>query len=706
MKLLRHSSPPSELSPTACIPPMPAVKSIVRLGSKPTSKVKSVLQKLQDSRPKRTSEAVNSKAGSGSNLANTQSTGASRPMTQARSQPPSNHSAPEMPGQGQSNAAILRNGSTKKTRKGNGDRRDPYEIPSDSEADELPKRIPSVEATPKSGVRSARSARRGVSTVPASTVPKSTQSYVGEPTPEKTIPETPTRQIVGSTAKATSGSHRRTPQPAPQDTETVPLTDHSITNESRRRTLQQIAEGATVVSLSDSKSQSDDEASEAREDLFAPAHFSNKAIGKRSHHAVNNHVNIVDQRELKSPNEASRPILIRNSRGVVPVYRRGTVPVPSAPEHDSLSGTSSEVSSDGGSDIPARLPPRTPEKAPGSTPTTPQAQAVTPRFDNSSSSAGSSTSGVAHRRVTRLMSGSSATRPNYRIPGIREMAAAQERAAGGTPSKLAKRSEIASDKADEGPPPEGRTAPRVETTDILVELPATTLEKQAECAVISPQGSPADTPHPPKSFGEINGAAFLSGGTPEPHSGAEEDGALDYVLRESPKWLNDVTQIEQHETSKPRSTKRRREKTISSSPVVGTREPGMVDGGDVLSAERPPSGTAQPLISPAPQPAKLTLATGHSGSREDRGSKKRKHADTADEVVSTASQQQQQQQQHGAAYNDDRSKKPREAKLTRKQRHRLRKRLESRHGEGSHHRSTIPAPGSTTTKKSKERNQR
>ncbi|RYP66424.1 hypothetical protein DL770_008800 [Monosporascus sp. CRB-9-2] len=695
----------SEPSPAASIPPMPAVKSVVRLRSKPTSKAKPVPQQLQNSRPKRTSEAVNSKAGSGSNRATTQPTGPSRPMARARSQPPSDHSAPETPRQGQSSAAVPGNGSAQMSRKGNGNRQDPYEIPSDSEVDELPKPTPPVKVTPKSGVRSATSAKRE-----ASTIPKSAQPYVGEPAPQKTVPETPVRQIVGSMAKTTSGSHRGTPQPVPQDTGAVPSTDgsktdesrpsidDSITNESRRRTLEQIAEGATIVSLSDSKSQSDDEASEAQEDVFAPIHPSNKVIGKRSHHAVNNHVNIVDQRELQSRNEAStRPVLIRNSRGVIPVYRKGAVPVPFAPERDNLIGRSSEVSADGASDIPARLPSGTPVKAPGSTPTTSQAQAVTPRFDNSSPNAGSSTSGVAHRRITRLMSGSSATRPNYRIPGIREMAATQERAAGGTPSKLAKRSEIAS---DEGPAPEDRTASRMETTDISVELPTTTPEKRAEYEVISPEGSPADTPHPLKSFGEINGDAFMSEGTPQPHKGAEEDGALDYVLRESPKWLNDVTQVEQQETSKPRSTKRRREETISSPPVVGTQEPGMVHGGGILSPERPPSGAAQPLTTPAPQPAKPALTAGHSGSREVQGSKKRKHADTADEVVPTPSQQQ--QQQHSAAYNVDKTKKPRKRGLGRRRRQRLRKRLERQRADGSHHGSAIPAPGSTTTKKKRK----
>ncbi|RYP65622.1 hypothetical protein DL771_008230 [Monosporascus sp. 5C6A] len=619
-------------------------------------------------------------------------------MARARSQHLSNHSVLETPRQGQSDAAVSGNRSAQITRKGNGDRKDPYEIPSDSEADELPKPTPSVKVTPKSGVRSATSAKKG-----ASTIPENTPSHVGEPAPQKTVPETPARQIVGSMAKATSGSHRRMPQPAPQDAETVSSIDGSKSNESRRRTLEKIAEGAKVISLLDSKSKSDGEARETHEDFFAPIQPSNKAIGKRSRHAVNDHMNIVDQRELESPKEATPTVLIRNSRGVVPVYRKKTVPVPSAPEHDNLTGSSSGVSSDGASDIPARPSPRTPVKPPGATPTTSQAQAVTPRFDNSSSNAGSITSGVAHRRITRLMSGSSATRPNYRIPGLREMAATQERAAGGTPSKLAKRSEIASDKAEEDPAPEDRTSSHMETTNILVELPTMTPEKQAEYAVISPERIPTDTPHPLRSFGEINGAAFLSAGTPQPDKDAEDDGALDYVLRESPRWLNGVTQVEQQETSKPHGTKRRREKTVSSPPVVGSRESGMVYGGGILSPERPPSGTAQPLTNPAPQLAKLALTTSHSGSREVQGGKKRKHSDAEDEVAPTPSQQQ--QRQHSAAYNDDKTKKIKGTKLSRKQRQRLRKRLSSHRDGGSYHRSTIPAPGSTTTKKeSKERN--
>ncbi|RYO77429.1 hypothetical protein DL766_009680 [Monosporascus sp. MC13-8B] len=612
-------------------------------------------------------------------------------MAGARSQPPKNHSAPETPRQGRPNAAVPGNRSAQITRKGNRDRQDPYEISSDSEVNELPKPIPTAKVTPKSGVRSARSAERG-----ASTVPKSTQSYVGEPAPQKTIPGTPARQIIGSVARATSGSRRRTPQPIPQGAEIISLIGDG--DESRRRTLEQIAEGVKIISVSDSKSQSDDGASEADGDPFAPIQPSNKAIGKRSHHAVNNHVNIVDQRELKSPKDASRPILIRNSRGVVPVFRKKTVPAPSAPEHDSVTDSSSGVGSDGASDIPARLPPTTtPVKAPVSTPTPSQAQAATPRFDSSSPNASSITNGVAHRRITRRMSGSSTTRPNYRIPGIREMAAAQKRAAGGTPSKPAKRSGKASDKADEGPPPGDRTASRMETTNISIELPTMTPEKQAEYAVVSPQGGPTDAPHPLKSFGEINGAASPSVRTPQPHRGAEEDEALDYVLRESPRWLNGVTQVEQQETSTPRSTKRRREKTVSPPPVVGTQESGTVHGGGIMSPERPPPGTAQPLTTPAPQPAGPALTTGHSVSREVQGGKKRKHADTADGVVPTPSQQ------HRATYNDDETKKIRKAKLSRRQRRRLRKRIESQRDDGSHHGSTLPAPRSTASgKKSRE----
>ncbi|RYP17419.1 hypothetical protein DL765_004549 [Monosporascus sp. GIB2] len=615
-------------------------------------------------------------------------------MARARSQPPKNHSALETPRQGQSNAAVPGSRSAQITRKGNRDRQDPYEISSDSEVTELPKPIPAVKVTPKSGVRSARSAERR-----ASTAPKSTQSYVGGPAPRKTIPETPARQIIGCVARATSGSHRRTPQPIPQGAEIISLIDDG--DESRRRTLEQIAEGVKIISVSDSKSQSDDGASEADEDPFAPIQPSNKAVGKRSHQAVNNHVNIVDQRELKPPKEASRPVLIRNSRGVVPVFRKRTVPVPSAPEHDNVTDSSSEVGSDGASDIPARLPPVTPVKAPVSTPTPSQAQAVTPRFDNSSPNASSITDGVAHRRITRRMSGSSATRPNYRIPGIREMAATQKRAAGGTPSKPAKRPGKASDKADEGPPPEDRTASRTETTNISVELPTMTPEKQAEYAVISPQGSPADAPHPLKSFGEINGGASPSVHTPQPHKGAEEDEALDYVLRESPGWLNGVTQVEQRETSRPHATKRKREKTISPPPVVGTRESGMVHGGSIMSPERPPPGTAQPLTTPAPQPAELALIAGHSASREVQGGKKRKHADTVDEVVPTPSQQ-----QHRATHNDDETEEIRKKKLSRKQRRRLRKRIESHRDDGSYPGSTLPAPGSTASKKKSKKSKK
>ncbi|KAJ1327406.1 hypothetical protein MN608_06733 [Microdochium nivale] len=51
-----------------------------------------------------------------------------------------------------------------------------------------------------------------------------------------------------------------------------------------------------------------------------------RSLGKKSYHTVNEHIEIVDQPEPASKSAAPTPILLKNSRGVFPVYRRGEAP--------------------------------------------------------------------------------------------------------------------------------------------------------------------------------------------------------------------------------------------------------------------------------------------------------------------------------------------------------------------------------------------
>ncbi|KAI1773918.1 hypothetical protein F4818DRAFT_420216 [Hypoxylon cercidicola] len=78
-------------------------------------------------------------------------------------------------------------------------------------------------------------------------------------------------------------------------------------------------------------------------------------------------------------------------------------------------------------------------------------------------------------------------------------------------------------------------------TNIVVELPALSGNQQSQYDVISPTG--VDDTHPtaiPKSFQEINGATSTIG----EQSQESDTEALNYVLRRSPQWLNGITGLD------------------------------------------------------------------------------------------------------------------------------------------------------------------
>ncbi|KAG4220975.1 hypothetical protein PC116_g30547, partial [Phytophthora cactorum] len=89
-------------------------------------------------------------------------------------------------------------------------------------------------------------------------------------------------------------------------------------------------------------------------------------------------------------------------------------------------------------------------------------------------------------------------------------------------------------------------------TNIEVVLPYMPAEERAEYEAVSPIEYSSYSPQPPTSFREINEA------TPSMDLESDESGeeTLKYVLRQSPRWLNNVTEInESRKTTEANKTK-------------------------------------------------------------------------------------------------------------------------------------------------------
>ena len=173
--------------------------------------------------------------------------------------------------------------------------RDPYEVPSDNEVQLVAQR-----KTTLAGVRTPRP--RAVS------MNSATRGNTAKPNVQNVASTTPTAPT----------SLPKTPHKGPSDANTA-LSSAGSLNNSRHHNLKQIAEGAKTIQLSDSQSESNStDASEP-----APAPLSSKALGKLSHHSVNGHLDIVGPTpQPQIPKQPSKPIMIRHSRGVTPVYRK------------------------------------------------------------------------------------------------------------------------------------------------------------------------------------------------------------------------------------------------------------------------------------------------------------------------------------------------------------------------------------------------
>ncbi len=302
MNMLSLSSQPT------CSPSRPAVKSSAILKSQSSKRGKSVLQRLQDFSTERLSNAVKSGEDSSRPPVVTQPTSISAIAEATHPRCPSDDSVIEIPTR-ERPVQVIKDSSQ--------GRRDPYEVPSDdSEIDDPPLHKSSVKVKSGSSIGSAKKQQTRASL-------DNTQLDTSK-LAQITVPVTPAGRITNSIARAPS-SLQKSPKSVPPYAKTSSLATPSNTDESRRRALEQIAGGAKTISLSDSQSQSD-EVNEKPVGILSPSRPSMKAVGKRSHHSVNDHMDIVDLRQSNNPDNAPRPVMIRHSRGVVPVYRKGETP--------------------------------------------------------------------------------------------------------------------------------------------------------------------------------------------------------------------------------------------------------------------------------------------------------------------------------------------------------------------------------------------
>ncbi|KAI1370964.1 hypothetical protein F4677DRAFT_326320 [Hypoxylon crocopeplum] len=202
--------------------------------------------------------------------------------------------------------------------------------------------------------------------------------------------------------------------------------------------------------------------------------------------------------------------------------------------HSSSSGNSSSEPSSG---IPARIRPKPPPHTPAKT----QSPDTSFRFEHPS--ALYIMNGIAEKGTTRSLT--------ERSPPVI-----------GSDRQLRSAGRVGRDANHESPVPFGdnltKSVPRHSNagktrsvlkdgknrpspkTNIVVELPSLTAEKLAEYSAISPaqRVDNISTP-PPKSFKEINEATSSS----DPQLDDPDAETLSYVLRQSPTWLNNITEV-------------------------------------------------------------------------------------------------------------------------------------------------------------------
>lgn len=270
-------------------------------------------------------------------------------------------------------------------------------------------------------------------------------------------------------------------------------------------------------------------------------------------------------------------------------------------------------------------------------PSTPTAVVASPSHENPSPSAGFILNGIAHRRSTRLMSGSSATRPSYLTTGIQGITAAPE-VVGGTPSKLARKGSTTPNDEKVLLSEANKTeALSRRATSISVELPPIPADKQAEYAAVSPavmtpERKPTKTLHPLKSFKEINeNSTGVS--TPQPRDVSEE--ALEYVLRESPNWLNNITQIDPDANRLDASVVTRRKTSSASAARVRKLRAANNKNDDLAVPEQQSSEPVEHPAKPVPLPVTPVFPerTGVRSSQHAPSSKKRKRDSMSHEDV-------------------------------------------------------------------------
>ncbi|KAH9897358.1 hypothetical protein F4778DRAFT_782945 [Xylariomycetidae sp. FL2044] len=228
-----------------------------------------------------------------------------------------------------------------KSRAGTG-LRDPYDVPSESEDTGKAPILRPRPAVLTKAMLDLRRAQEAEAQAPPTTsmkipVQRRVHSNMSVSTPRNhQVPDASD----GTPASRTPGRAPRTPAPIPENAVIIPLDDSTDSDSrssaeanrvvpngtpaSQKRQPVKIPADATVISVADSSSSSSSEETESADDVAAPAQPTEKALGKRPAHRLNDHSR---DNEPGRGRQSSLPAFrIANSRGDVTVPLRGDAP--------------------------------------------------------------------------------------------------------------------------------------------------------------------------------------------------------------------------------------------------------------------------------------------------------------------------------------------------------------------------------------------
>ncbi|KAH7027243.1 uncharacterized protein B0I36DRAFT_432561, partial [Microdochium trichocladiopsis] len=229
-------------------------------------------------------------------------------------------------------------------------KRDPYDIDSDSDANDPPSHGTSWVSTRKQGGamvaggrgRTPSSYRRPDKVVNApdsaeraATLASVSASHTSQPLlpsavfrPSENYNDSPRGPVANQVSNALSQAQLQNDGEGPRSTTichtdqpTGPHTESTASGMRLRSSV--ILQHAEVASVADSMSDGENSLVERTR---ATAEPSLRSLQKRAYHTVNEHIEIVDGPDNPDRQTLPTPILLKNSKGVFPVYRKGEAP--------------------------------------------------------------------------------------------------------------------------------------------------------------------------------------------------------------------------------------------------------------------------------------------------------------------------------------------------------------------------------------------